>query len=278
MKYLTLIILISLSNILISQNIEIEVSQNNKKVKMRNRMCTLSKAPFSLVFKFTTTQYFNLIAGSNNEMSNSFNAKHQEKIIQLASKAGFGGADGYFNEDRSIKAWDEKVCTSIFLEDETHHTFDSIYKKGKYTYGVRTIEKLSTPNDYYFIEGWKDNNLIIAVATTREENLSGTSLKINFKEITRPVTDVRGKEYVEVGESVFQEGCEGCGNLASFHFLMNGKNVDYLLSGSDTGSYGEYAQSGNQIKIGKEFSFTISDDGQTIIDNNSGVKHHQKSK
>ena len=47
---------------------------------------------------------------------------------------------------------------------------------------------------------------------------------------------------------------------------MNGKTVDYLLPASDTGSFGHYTQTGNQITISSDISFTISEDGKTLID------------
>ncbi len=57
---------------------------------------------------------------------------------------------------------------------------------------------------------------------------------------------------------------------------MNGENVDFLLSGSDTGSFGTYSQTGNQVSIGKEISFTVSEDGNTLIDNKYKTRYSVK--
>ena len=105
------------------------------------------------------------------------------------------------------------------------------------------------------------------MASNKNERIKNSALKINFKEIKRTTIDLAGKEFVEVGEATFQKGCEGCGNLGSFHFLMNGKTVDYLRSGSDMISFGGYTQAGDQIKIADDISFTVSGDGKTLTDN-----------
>jgi hypothetical protein len=266
MKQIGIILLIGISNFLFSQNIELEIYQDYKRVKVSKNEATVNKSSFSLVYKFQTPFSLVLISGSDSIMQSLPKAK-EPFIKEIVLKAQFGGADGYFNEDLSIKAWDSKVHTSIFYEDDEHHAFDSLYRLGKWIYGVRTITQLSTPNDYFFIEGWKQSSIVIAMAGNKNEGIKTPVLKVNFKEISRTTINVAGKEFIEVGEATFQKGCEGCGNLGSFHFLMNGKTVDYLRSGSDMISFGNYTQIGNQIEIADDISFTVSDNGKTLIDN-----------
>jgi hypothetical protein len=262
MKQFSLVLLIGLSNLLFSQSIKFEIHQNSKKIKLPKKEVTLLKSSFSFVYKFQEPFTGSIISG-NDSLMNTLPKTKTSNIQQVVEEAGFGGADGYFNEDLSIRARDNKICTAIFYEDDLHHSFDSIYKKGKSIYGFRTVEKLSTPDDNLFVEGWKEKSIIIATATNNKEAIA---IKVNFKEITKTITDVKGKEFIEEGEATWQDGCEGCGNLGSFHFLMNGKNVDFLLSGSDTGSFGEYTQSGNQINIEDRYYFTVSEDGKSITD------------
>jgi hypothetical protein len=274
MKQFSLVLLIGISNLLFSQDIKIEVHQNSKKVRISNNEVTLLKSPFCLVYKFKDPFSASLISGSDSIMKTLPKSKFTN-IQKIVGKSGFGGADGYFNEDLSIRAWNNQICTAIFYEDGTHHSFDSLYRKGKIIYGFRTIEKLSTPNDNFFVEGWKDKSIILATTANNKEAIA---FKVNFRELSKTTIDVRGKEFIEVGEATWQHGCEGCGNLGSFHFLINGKDVDFLLSGSDTGSFGGYKQSGNQINISNEFYFTVSEDGKSITNHKHKTVYTIKDK
>jgi len=272
MQRLLAIIFILFSQVLFAQNIKLRVSQNGEIIKLNKGSNNLVKEPFALVFKFKNPFNLKLIAGSETSMTNLVKASKSE-ISRVVANADFGGADSYFNTDKSIKAWGSKVYTGINFEDETHHAFDSLYKKGNWFYGVRTIKELATPNDYLLVEDWKVPFIIIGIAAA-DSNLKFTkAIKLNLETINYPIIDVRGKEFLEVGVAEFQEGCEGCGNLGSFHFLANGKEVDYLLSGSDIFSFGKYTQVGSQVSIPEEISFTISEDGETLTENKYGTEY-----
>jgi len=256
----------------------IEVVQKETKKKLAIKAIELNKAPFAIVFKFITPQRWSLIAGYDTRMQEIYGASARD-IGQLVSHAEFGGADSYFNEDLTIKAWGAKTYTNIEYVDDLHHSFDSIYKKGDWIYGVRTIEQLSTPDDYLIVEDWKASSLIVAIANVEYNNKgalasNGVAFKLNLTDIP-PISslDVKGKTYNEIGEATVQEGCEGCGNLAYYHFLSNGKQVDYLRSGSDTGSFGPYTQTGDQIQIGTDISFTVLDNGKTLLNNKYDVRY-----
>ncbi len=279
--YFTLILLIPFTYNAQKLNYSTELHQNGKKVKFNKGEATITKEPFALVFKFKAEQEWLLIAGSNDRLK-QLNQKDQQVIEKTIGKAHFGGASGYFNESKSIHAHNEEVYTGIEYKDKQHHSFDTIYKKGKWTYGVRTIEKLSTPEEAVLVEDWPTNELYIAYSGVVYKQdgrtiYDGNVIKLNLEkaELDNPL-DVRGKTYVEMGEVEHVEGCEGCGNLAEFNFLSNGKQVDFLLSGSDTGSFGDYQQKGNQITIGKEHSFTVSDDGYSIVNNDGGYTYYLK--
>lgn len=259
---------------------ELFLKQNGVKVKIKNDQATIEKAPFQLVYQFKVPISWGLIAGSNVNMQAAF-SKGSDAMEKLIQKAESGGADGYFNEDKSIRAWDGKIQTSIFYEDDQHHRFDSLYRKGTWIFGVRTVSFLSTENDELIVEEWPDSALIIG--TVNNEYLSNTdfkpktiALKLSLKDIpNKSVFDVKGKTFIEEGEASFQEGCEGCGNLGSFEFKKNGKEVEYLRSGSDTFSYSSYKQKDYQVTIGeKHMSFTISSDGTQLVDNETGTKYN----
>lgn len=283
MKSLITISILFASLTVNAQSFQVEVYQYGKKVKTTKQTVDIDKATFTLVFKFKETININLIAGNDSTMKNTHQS-NATQIEELVGKAGFGGADSYFNEGLSIKTWNAKVNTGIEYKDDEHHSFDSIHKKGKWIYGFRTVEKLSTPHDYLFVEEWQAPILIIAVANcqyTQQAKLlsDGMSIQLNLKEIeSKSIYDVKGKEFIEEGEAVWQDGCEGCGNLGYFHFIKNGRNVDFLLSGSDTGSFSTYTQVGNQVTIGKEISFTISPDGKTLTDNKYKIKYSIQDK
>ena len=226
---ITLSILIS-SLTLSAQSFELEVYQYGKKIKTTKKPVSIEKAIFVLVFKFKEHININLIAGNDSTMK-SAHQSNATQIETLVEKAGFGGADSYFNEGLSIKTWNAQVYTGIEYKDDEHHSFDSIHKKGKWIYGFRTIEKLSTPDNYLFVEEWASSTLIIAVAncqyTQKKKIVSdGVSIQLKLKDIeSKSIYDVKGKEFIEEGEAVWQDGCEGCGNLGSFHFIKNGKSM-----------------------------------------------------
>ena len=79
--------------------------------------------------------------------------------------------------------------------------------------------------------------------------------------------DVKGRSFAgEPGEP--EEECEGCGNPASFKFLKNGKEVEYLPWGSDMYEFGTYTQTGNQVSINDtDYSFTVAEDVESLISN-----------
>jgi hypothetical protein len=48
---------------------------------------------------------------------------------------------------------------------------------------------------------------------------------------------------------------------------MNGREVEYLLPGSDIGAFGEYSQEGNIVKLkGSDYSYEVAADGKSIKD------------
>lgn len=259
---------------------ELFLMQHGERVKIDNDQATIEKAPFQLVYKFRGPKSWDLIAGSNTNMQEAF-SKGSAAMEQVLLKAESGGADGYFNEDLSIRAWNGKIHTGIIYEDDQHHRFDSIYRKGKSIYGFRTVSFLSTENDALMIEEWPDSTLIIGTVNTKY--LSNVDfkpktkiLKLNLKDIPNSsLFDVKGKTFIEEGEASFQEGCEGCGNLGSFEFKKNGKEVEYLRPGSDIISFSPYKQKNKQVIIEEEkISFTVSSDGTQLVDNETGTKYN----
>ena len=247
--------------------------QNGKKVRIKNNQASIEKTPFQLVYQFKVPMNWGLIAGSNMNMQAAF-SKGSDAMEKLLEKAESRGADGLFNEYKSIRAWNGKIHTSIFYEDDQQHMFDSLYRKGPWIFGIRTVSFLSTENDELMVEEWPESTLIIGTMNT--EYLSKTYfepktiiLKLNFKDIPNTsVFDVKGKTFVEEGEATYQEGCVGCGNLGIFEFKKNGKGVEYLRSGSDIMSYSSYKQEDYQVTIGeKHMSLTISSDGNQLVDN-----------
>jgi len=254
--------------------------QHGEKVKIKNNQVTIEKAAFQLVYKFKEPISWGLIAGSNTNMQDAF-SKGSDDMEKLLLKAESGGADGYFNEDESIRAWNGKIQTSILYEDDQHHRFDSIYREGNWIFGVRTISFLSTENDALMIEEWPDSTLIIGTVITKySSNVDFKPktkiLKLNLKDIPNSsMFDVKGKKFIEEGEARFQEGCEGCGNLGSFEFKKNGKEVEYLRPGSDIISFSPYKQKNKQVIIEEEkISFTVSSDGTQLVDNETGTKYN----
>ena len=254
--------------------------QHGEKVKIKNNQVTIEKAAFQLVYKFKEPISWVLIAGSNTNMQDAF-SKGSDEMEKLLLKAESGGADGYFNEDESIRAWNGKIQTSILYEDDQHHRFDSIYREGNWIFGVRTISFLSTENDALMIEEWPDSTLIIGTVNTKySSNVDFKPktkiLKLNLKDIPNSsLFDVKGKKFIEEVEVRFQEGCEGCGNLGSFEFKKNGKEVEYLRPGSDIISFSPYKQKNKQVIIEEEkISFTVSSDGTQLVDNETGAKYN----
>ena len=282
MKSLLIFTFSIISFLSFSQKYEYELflMQHGEKVKIKNNQVTIEKAAFQLVYKFKEPISWGLIAGSNTNMQDAF-SKGSDDMEKLLLKAESGGADGYFNEDESIRAWNGKIQTSILYEDDQHHRFDSIYREGNWIFGVRTISFLSTENDALMIEEWPDSALIIGTVNTKyssnEDFKPKTKiLKLNLKDIPNSsLFDVKGKKFIEEGEARFQEGCEGCGNLGSFEFKKNGKEVEYLRPGSDIISFSPYKQKNKQVIIEEEkISFTVSSDGTQLVDNETGAKYN----
>lgn len=282
MKSLLIFTFSIISFLSFSQKYEYELflMQHGEKVKIKNNQVTIEKASFQLVYKFKEPISWGLIAGSNTNMQDAF-SKGSDDMEKLLLKAESGGADGYFNEGESIRAWNGKIQTSILYEDEQHHRFDSIYREGNWIFGVRTISFLSTENDALMIEEWPDSTLIIGTVNTKyssnEDFKPKTKiLKLNLKNIPNSsLFDVKGKKFIEEGEARFQEGCEGCGNLGSFEFKKNGKEVEYLRPGSDIISFSPYKQKNKQVIIEEEkISFTVSSDGNQLVDNETGTKYN----
>jgi hypothetical protein len=282
MKSLLIFTFSIISFLSFSQKYEYELflMQHGEKVKIKNNQVTIEKAAFQLVYKFKEPISWGLIAGSNTNMQDAF-SKGSDEMEKLLLKAESGGADGYFNEDESIRAWNGKIQTSILYEDDQHHRFDSIYREGNWIFGVRTISFLSTENDALMIEEWPDSALIIGTVNTKySSNVDFKPktkiLKLNLKDIPNSsLFDVKGKKFIEEGEARFQEGCEGCGNLGSFEFKKNGKEVEYLRPGSDIISFSPYKQKNKQVIIEEEkISFTVSSDGTQLVDNETGAKYN----
>jgi len=282
MKSLLIFTFSIISFLSFSQKYEYELflMQYGEKVKIKNNQVTIEKAAFQLVYKFKEPISWGLIAGSNTNMQDAF-SKGSDDMEKLLLKAESGGADGYFNEDESIRAWNGKIQTSILYEDDQHHRFDSIYREGNWIFGVRTISFLSTENDALMIEEWPDSTLIIGTVNTKySSNVDFKPktkiLKLNLKDIPNSsLFDVKGKKFIEEGEARFQEGCEGCGNLGSFEFQKNGKEVEYLRPGSDIISFSPYKQKNKQVIIEEEkISFTVSSDGTQLVDNETGTKYN----
>ena len=131
------------------------------------------------------------------------------------------------------------------------------------------------------LEEWPDSLLILALGNyvfeANNKRVSNTlMLKLNLIEIpSSSVFDVKGKSFVEDGVAEFHEGCEGCGNLGFYAFKKNGKQVEFLMSGSDIIDFGSYTQEKEQVYIqGEQRSFTVSSDGTYLTDNKSGTRYN----
>jgi hypothetical protein len=257
---------------------ELSLIQQGKKVKIKKNQATIEKAAFQLVYKFRAPQIWGLIGGSNSNMRDAF-SKGSDAMEKILLNAESGGADSYFNESESIRAWDGKIQTCIIFEDDQHHSFDSIYRKGEWIYGLRTVSFLSTEEVEIMVDEWPDSMLILATGRTKSKlNSTLTTntimLKLNLKEIPNTsVFDVKGKTFMEAGEAKYQEGCEGCGNLGTFEFKKNGKEVEFLRSGSDTFSYCAYSQEKYTVVVGTNIRFTVSPDGTQLTENETGTKY-----
>ena len=59
---------------------------------------------------------------------------------------------------------------------------------------------------------------------------------------------LEGLRYRGTAEVQWQEGCEGCGNAGHVYFLK-GRQVDYLLPGSDTPDRVRYTREGNNVLL-----------------------------
>ena len=221
MKQFFTIIILFASTILLAQkaNYSISIVQDGEPIKVKNREAIIKKSPFVIRYKFKEGKYnWSLVAGSNEIIEDAFisDGMFLDEVMQNSE---FGGADSSFNEDKSIRAWDGEICTTIIFEDMEHHRFDSIYKKGKNTYGYRTVKYLSTKDDIFLVEDWPTEYLIIATALDRFEDgahIASHSQGIKLilqEEVNEFPYTVKGKEYVEEGEAEFEEVCKGSGNM-----------------------------------------------------------------
>lgn len=280
MKNTLLLLSLGLSIIGFSQKstYSLSILQDGEKIKVKKREASISKTPFVIQYKFKEgPQTWGLVAGSNEATEDAYISDGMF-LEDFLYNSGFGGADDFFNKDKSIRAWDGEIQTTITFKDDKRHSFDSIYKKGKWIYGIRTVEKLSTKNDNLLVEDWYADFLYIATAKSVQlgedvEFTEGIGIKLNFNENKNysPLI-VKGNLYEEEGEAEHQEGCEGCGNLGFYEFQGNGKTVEYLRSGFDIINSGTYTQKGNQVIIIKdEIEFTVSPDGTTMTHNQYGT-------
>lgn len=276
--FINMLCILSFMSVAQKEEYQLRVYQNHQEIKPDKGVFRINKAPFQLVYVFSSVSNWMLIAGSNDNIHGAANAS--ESMIDLMLSAESGGADSYFNEGRSISAWDGEIETAIYYEDDTQHTFDSIFKTGKKIYGVRTVAYLSTRNDALIVEEWPSDELIVATAavsysTGKKSVRQLTVLKLHLRDVpNKSNIDVKGKSFLEEGEAHFQEGCEGCGNLGGFDFLKNGKEVEYLLPGSDIIDFAKYTQVGNQVIIGNgETTFTVSENGNHLTDNKYGTRY-----
>jgi len=274
---LSLIILCSFNAISQSNNIEISILQNNKKVKLKNNEGTIDKAPFTIVVKFQKVREYTSL-GVLVGKTPAFKQKSKEPIKEGYSDFFINaeaGAGSYFNTDKSINAGEYDRITYFSYSSDTTHDYNTLKHKGKWLIGERHIEKISTPGESMPIEAWKDSVMYIVIAHVTYDKGKliesyRTYCHLNINPIVVALTDVRGKQFEgEPGE--WQDGCEGCGNGGGFEFSMNGKQVDFFLPGSDTGSFSDYIQEGNQIIIREVITLTISEDGKTITDNKYGT-------
>ena len=272
-----LIALIQVSIFSQSHDIELSVLQNNKKVKLKNKEGTIDKAPFILVVKFQkVSKYTSLgvLVGTTSEFKHKsmepIKEGHSDFFINSSS-----GAGSYFNTEKSIKAGEYDRITYFGYSSDTTHDYNTLKYKGDWLIGERIIANVSTPDAYIPIEAWKDSVMYIVVShVTYDKGKLIESYRaychLNINPIVVPLLDVRGKTF-NGAPGEWQDGCEGCGNGGGFEFSMNGKQVDFYLPGSDTGSFSEYIQEGNKIIIGKEITLTIAEDGKTITDNKYGT-------
>ncbi|MCH8556142.1 MAG: hypothetical protein LAT76_13365 [Schleiferiaceae bacterium] len=260
---------------------EVLLFQHGKKVAIHQNTSSLDKSPFQLVYKFATPQNWVLIAGKGDSLDAAC-TDGSTALQQLIQMARFGGADNDFNLSKTILAQEGERETAIGFVDEGHHSFDSIYQEGKWMFGVRTIAHLATWDTEYLIEEWPDSILILATGqvTFEAQNKSVTNaigLRLYLQEVPPfAAFDVKGRTYLEEGEALFQEGCEGCGNLGYFEFFKNGKEVQFLRSGSDIFRVASYTQTGNQVTLEDSIQrFIISTDGKQLTDLDFGTKYHE---
>lgn len=236
------------------------VMQNGKKYKAKKGVFTLAKAPFTLVFKFKSDiNDMGLLADTTTNLD--------------FSQSEFGGAFSYGNDYKEIKMWGSKVFTNLPVKGVKEHCFDSLAVKKKWSIGMREVVYFDTDASVMIVEELPSDTLFCSLA--KVEHLDGNYMSwyhLNFALhlIDIPLKskyDVKGKSYAgEPGE--YEEGCEGCGNAASFKFLKNGKEVEYLPWGSDMYEFGTYTQEGNQVKINdSDYSFTVAEDVESLISN-----------
>jgi hypothetical protein len=263
MKLLFAIIILAFSVNVSAQKKPIKkvwVIQDGKKYKAKKGVITIDKAPFTLVFKFKSDiNDMGLLADSTQNLD--------------FSQSEFGGAFSYGNDYKEMKMWGSKVFTNLPVKGPKEHCFDSLAIEKKWSIGTREVVYFDTDESVMIVEEYPTDTLYCSLA--KVEHLDGKYMSwyhLNFALYLKDIPpkskyDVKGRSFAgEPGE--YQEGCEGCGNAASFKFLKNGKEVEYLPWGSDMYEFGTYTQEGNQVKINdSEYSFTVAEDVESLISN-----------
>lgn len=269
MKQFIFLTLILISSQSLSQNksiAKVQLEQYGRVVSPKNGIVNIDQAPFNFIIKTLKEPEANFLG--------ILSFTHQDSIPNNKfENASTGGAFSYDDSGDVLYVWEETRMTYLPFENDSMHCFDSVSYKGKWMTAVYTIDEISTQNGHWKIEDYEDSTLSCFVASMKYDK-SGINLvkdeiaiKIRMHPQKIKIDDVRGKTYSEEpGE--YQEGCEGCGNAAYFQFSKDGHTIEYLLSGSDMISLGNYRQEGNQVYISDtEYSFTVSEDGLSLSDN-----------
>ncbi|MFT4602360.1 MAG: hypothetical protein ACI857_002546 [Arenicella sp.] len=238
----------------------VKIEQYGELIKPKKGVFKIEKAPFTLVFKFKKDiGDLGILADTTDVLD--------------YSKASSGGAFSYGNDYKEMRIWGSKVFTYLPVNKPKEHCFDTLTIKKKWSIGKREVMYFDTEESIMIVEEFPADylNCVIAKVHFLETGNIGTfplNFRIELKDIpAKSKYDVKGKSYAgEPGE--YKEGCEGCGNPASFKFLKNGTEVEYLPWGSDMYAFGAYTQKGNLVKItDTDYSFTVSDDGEHLISN-----------
>lgn len=240
----------------------VNVIQNGKLIKAKKGKIEIEQQAFTLVFTFSK------------ELKNIGVLTYAEPVEDISqdsfSKASTGGAFSWGNEDKNLVVYGSEWMTYLPYLSQIEHCYDTVYAKGKYLVGEKEINEFRTADGYPNVADFTANDLFLQIIAFDDENgqltlLQRLAVELNMKAF-KPFApyDVRGKTYEEEA-GAFVEGCEGCGNGASFEFSKDGKTINFLLSGSDIFEFGEYEQKGRRISILQtKYSFTVSEDGQTL--------------